>query len=246
MKRFTPVFIFVFALFSLLNTSCVLNDKTIKGNYNIVNQTLSIDDYESIELRVGAELIYRQSPQSEPFLQVAVDENILPSLRFLSKGKRLIIDQKNDSNLNPTRFVIYTNSKSLNDIKIAGSGDICLENEVNAPQMDIEITGSGDVKADSLFCENIRLQITGSGDISIAWAATTAGFSITGSGDINALDFLAGELKCQITGSGDIKAFAGNELNVSITGSGDMHYRGNPDKINLSVNGSGDIKKVEE
>ncbi|GHU69904.1 DUF2807 domain-containing protein [Bacteroidia bacterium] len=246
MKRFTPLFILGFVLFPIFNSSCVFHNKTIKGNYNIVSKTLSIDDYESIELRVGADLVYRQSAQNEPFLQVSVDENIFPLLRFSSEGKRLIIDQSNDSNLNPSYCVIYTNSKKLNEIRLTGSGDICLENEVNAKKLDIEITGSGDVKADSLFCENFRLCITGAGDVNIAGAATSADFHITGSGDINALDFLTEELECNITGTGDVKAFVTRKLNASISGSGDVKYRGNPDKINASVSGAGEISKIEK
>ena len=190
-------------------------------------------------------MIYRQLPYNEPYLQVSVDENIFPSLSFSVKEKRLIIAHNSDSNLNPTRFVIYTNSKNLNGLHLSGAGDIRLENEVNARNMKIEISGAGDLKADSLYCENIHLHISGAGKAEIAGAATKAAFQISGAGDVDAFHFLAEELDCRISGAGDMEVFVTKTLSASISGTGNLNYRGNPERVNTSVSGTGKIKKVD-
>lgn len=244
MQRFTPFFVVLFVLFPIIHSSCVFNRSEVHGNYQVVSDTLEIEDYDAIELNVCADVIYRQISQAEPFLQISTDENILPALWVQVKGNRLIIDSKKDSVLRPSRLIIYTNSKNLKDICINGSSDICLENEVNTQEMNILINGAGDIKADSLFCERLNVKINGSGDIALAGAATSADFRVSGSGDILATNFLVQEMDCRISGSGDISIYVTRKLNASITGSGDIKYRGNPESINTSVNGSGEIQKI--
>jgi hypothetical protein len=244
MKRFTPLFILCFMTFPFLHSCVISNWKEVKGNYQIISKTLSISDYDEILLSLPADVIYRQIPQEKPFLQVTVDENIFPLLDISVQGKRLVITQNSDSTLHPSQLVIYTNSKDLNKINITGSGDIRLENAVNTGNMEIAVVGSGDVKADSLYCENLNVKITGSGDIILKGAAGKAAYSIAGSGDIDALDYLVQELDCRVSGSGDIKAYVYNQLKASISGSGDIRYKGNPESVDTQVAGSGEINKI--
>jgi hypothetical protein len=222
-------------------TSC--HKGIIIGNYQIVNQIIEIDDYESIELTTSARVIYRQISQDKPFLQVSVDDNILPSLEISVKGNRLIIGQKADSILQPTQFMIYTNSRNLKAVGLKGSGDIHLTNSLNAKSMDILLTGSGCVQADSLYCKNIEIKLTGSGNIQLQGAANSADFRITGSGDIEASDFLIEDSNCLISGSGDITLNVDKKLKATITGAGNIRYQGTPESVQTSVTGAGNIEK---
>ncbi|MCL1937547.1 MAG: DUF2807 domain-containing protein [Candidatus Azobacteroides sp.] len=245
MKTFTPAFILCFILFPFA-FSCIGNPaKEIKGNYTLVNEKINVGDYEEIVLKVPANVIYRQISQSEPFLQILVDQNIFSSLDISVQKGQLIIAQKNDSSLNPSQFTIYANSKNLNKLNIEGSGNVFLENEVNARNMEILISGTGDLKADSLFCENLSIQINGSGDAEIKGAATHAAFNINGSGDIKAFDCLVRSLDCSIKGEGDVKIAVYEKLNVSIFGSGDLQYKGHPDSVTTNIQGAGDVKRVD-
>ena len=245
MKRLPILFALCFVAFPLFYSCNIGPFNPVKGNHQIVNETIVIDDYDEIALSLPAEVIYRQVSQEEPFLQVSVDENILPLLDIFVRDNRLVIKQKENYNLRPSRFVIYTNSRSLNNVSIAGTGDVLLQNAVNARDMKVSITGSGDFKTDSLYCENLEASIAGSGDILLSGAATSAQYKVTGSGDIRAFDYLVENLTCNITGSGDIQAFVDKKLVARITGSGDIRYKGNPESVDKKVTGSGDISRVD-
>ena len=244
MKQFTPLFLVCFAVFSLLN-SCVTGSwKEIRGNHQVVSRQIDVSDYDEIVLSLPANMIYRQVSQESPFLQVSVDENILPSLAISVQGKRLVLKRKDDARLRPTHFVVYTNSRNLSKIEVVGSGDLLLEKAVNARDMEISVTGSGSIKADSLFCEMISVKITGSGDVDVQGTAKNATYRIIGSGDIRATDYLAQAVTCQISGSGNIRVAVAEELDALIAGSGEIRYKGNPESVNTHVAGSGRIEKM--
>jgi hypothetical protein len=245
MKTFTSAFILCFILFPFV-LSCTGNRfKEVKGNYILVNEKISVGDYEEIVLEVPANIIYRQISQSEPFLQVSVDQNIFPYLDISVQNGRLIIAQNNDSLLKPTRFTIYANSKSLSKLEVKGNGSIFLENEVNARNMDILIAGTGDMKADSLYCENLCIRIKGTGDVEIKGASTRATFDISGIGDIKAFGCLVGQLDCSIQGSGDVEIAVYEKLNVSICGAGDLKYKGQPESVTTDIRGAGEVRQAD-
>ena len=244
MKRLTILFILCFAVFPLFYSCTFSPYNVVKGNHQVINEEIAIGDYDEIALNLPADIIYRQISQEKPFLQVSVDENLWQWLDISVQNNRLVVKSKENANLQPTRFVIYTNSRSLSNVSITGSGDVLLEKAVNARDMKISVTGSGDLKTDSLYCENLEANITGSGDIHLEGVATNAHYRITGSGDINAFDYFVENLNCQVSGSGDIQAYVDKKLFARVSGSGDIHYKGNPESVDTKVSGSGTIQHM--
>ncbi|MDR2804537.1 MAG: DUF2807 domain-containing protein [Dysgonamonadaceae bacterium] len=245
MKRFTVLFIVCFTLFPLFHACNVHYGKSLKGNRQIVHEEMAIDDYESISLNLPAEVIYRHIPQEKPFLQVSVDENLLPLLDISVHNGRLTLNQKENIGLQASHFVIYTNSRHLSRVSIGGSGNVVLEKEVNAQNMEIVISGSGNLKTDSLYCELLDVQISGAGDADLNGAATRAQYAISGAGDIHAFDYLVEDLDCRISGAGDIRAYVDKKLYARISGTGNIRYKGSPETVDKQVSGLGSISQTK-
>jgi hypothetical protein len=245
MKHFTILFTLCFITISSFSSCLFSIHKEVRGNYEIVHEKVEIDNYDEIVLNGQADVYYQQISQDKPFLQISVDKNILPFVDIRVVNSRLIISQKDNSNLRPSQFKIYTNSRSISKAKISGSGSFHMEREVNAGKLEILVSGSGNVKADSLYCENLNLTISGSGSVKTKGAANRAKFHVSGSGSIKAFDYLANDLDCSISGSGSVEVFAYESLKASVSGSGNLKYKGNPETVTNHVSGSGSIRKVE-
>ena len=243
MKHSTLLFAILF-IASPVFISCIHANKPIYGNYQLVNQQINIDDYESVILSIPAEVFYQQFSDSAPYLQIHTDENILKALNVRVENNQLIIDVKKDSVIRPSQLTIYTCSHNLNQAIVTGSGTIRLKGEVNAKDFNAGITGSGSLLTDSLLCNHLTAKITGSGNVQLTGASNNSSFTITGSGNIRAFDYLVQKLQCRITGSGNIEATANSKLDINITGSGNISYRGNPQSINNNITGSGKVRAV--
>jgi hypothetical protein len=243
MKHTATFFSLLFFTFPFFISCQFARNGIIHGNYNLVNQRIDITDYDEIVLSIPAEVLYQQFSDSTPYLQIHTDENIFEALDVKIEARKLILNVKNDSIIHPSKLTVYTSSHNLQQVSVAGSGEIYLKGEVNARNFNLEIAGSGDLQADSLLCETIKVRIAGSGSVRLTGASLNAHFSIAGSGDINARKFFAGESKCSIAGSGNIYTFVGEKLDASISGSGDIIYTGEPATVNSSIAGSGKIKQ---
>ena len=225
MKAFTRIFLLI-VFISPAFQSCLFNCKNINGNGELIRKELPISDYNAIVLCLPAEIIYHNDSISAPYLQVYTDSNILPHVRIVVKDKKLIIKSEDDIYLRATNFKIFTNSKTLQTVNVNGSGVVRLRGEVNAKTMGIDISGSGAVLADSLYCEQISL-------------------NISGSGKMDALEFSSLEANATVTGSGSMILSVGRKLNATVIGSGTIKYKGNLDVENKEVIGSGKIIQTE-
>jgi len=239
MKRFTKFFTLFFALLLLLG-SCSIQE-TIQGNRQIVSKTIDIADYDEIQLNISGDVVYKQFSEMSPYLEIHTDENIFDLLDIHVNGDKLIFDLKDDVNIRPSKLTVYTTSRGLKNVKIAGSGDVVLQGEVNSREFKLSIAGSGNISSDSLYCEKLKVDIAGSGNAALEGASNDAQIKIAGSGDFNSYKFVVTDAKCNISGSGNIFINVIGELDASVAGSGNIRYKGSPAKVNTSVAGSGSV-----
>ena len=143
----------------------------------------------------------------------------------------------------PSQFKIYTNSRNLNSVRSNGTGDVHLKGEVNAPKMAINIRGTGDVVADSLYCEKIEVTITGTGHSLLAGVANDAIFTISGTGNIRAFDFFIQQLNAFSSGTGNMDVCVSDYLKAVISGTGNIRYVGEPKTVDKTISGTGRLVK---
>jgi hypothetical protein len=219
--------------------------ETVRGNKNTVDKEIDVSDYTKIDISVPGELVYLQTPDKAPYLQITVDENILPLLEIETAGERLKIRCRKNTNIRPSRLIVHTGSSHLSKVGVTGSGKIHLKDEVKSGDMTIGITGPGTVISDALSCEKMRLTVTGSGKIKLKGTGGEASCTVTGSGDIDVSACPVRSADCRVTGSGDVLVCAEDKLTATVAGSGNIGYRGNPPEINVRVTGSGNIRQVK-
>jgi hypothetical protein len=172
MKQLTFLFVLFFATLPFLQ-SCQRagTGKIVEGNRLIIDHLVDITDFTCIRMDCGGEIIYQQLSEEAPYFQITTDENILPYLELKVENNCLVIS-KNDTTIAPSRLVVYTNSRNLNQIVLSDSASIRLEGEVNSLQMNVSVTEKAQITADSLFCREIRVDADGYGNIKLTGAAT--------------------------------------------------------------------------
>lgn len=209
----------------------------VDGSGPIVTETLNLADFTGIRLNLPVEVILRQGEIQE--VTVEGKQNIINKLERDIRNGIWDIETK-DCIRDIGNMKIFITIPDITDLAIAGSGNIFGENVFVIQDIDLGISGSGDMDL-ALECDDITLNITGSGNIKLEGTADGLDFKITGSGDINAFNLAALRARVDITGSGNAEVSAQDELDVKISGSGDVRYKGNPN-LNVSITGSGKVE----
>lgn len=109
------------------------------------------------------------------------------------------------------------------DLHITGSGDIKTTN-INCKDLDINVTGSGDVMSENTSCKKLEATVGGSGSVKVnAIQGSNASLAVTGSGDIRLIDGEINDIKARVTGSGQILGtIRYKSVDQKVTGSGSV------------------------
>lgn len=230
MKRLTTII----SMFLLLacstfgfaeNQFSIFGGKTVKASNRYVTKDIRVSNFNKIELSGSPDVIYRQKA-GKPSVEVYTSDNIVDLLDIYVKDGTLVVKFKKGVRVSYNKLEIRVSSERINDIRIAGSGDITLAGHIKTDDMNISIAGSGDISG-----ENI---------------SSTGGFkvSIAGSGDTELNNIHCNDLSLSIAGSGDMKinnAVTSGCTNVAIAGSGTVKLSGSSQEAELKISGSGDL-----
>ena len=124
-------------------------------------------------------------------------------------------------------------------------GNIKIEGTLKSPELDIEISGSGNISG-SIKSDNLDVIQSGSSNIRLAGTAEKAEFECSGSGNIICGDLSLDYCTVEMSGSGNAELLVNKELSAEISGSGNVKYKGQGTIINSSTAGSGKIRRYSE
>ena len=250
MKTLTAII--VSGIFALNTTACtcnynsgLFNGKTVKASKNYVTKAIKVDNFTGVNLAGSPDVIYTQKA-GRPQVEIYTSDNIVDLLDINVANNTLNIKFKKGVSVSYNKLEIRVSSETLNNISVAGSGNVKLANGLKTDNLKVSVAGSGDIDADNITCTgNLNVSVTGSGDIegsNITCANLTA--SIAGSGDLKLDNVSAAGTEASVAGSGTaVLTGTSQEADYRVAGSGDLFASGlQAKRVSASVSGSGDIK----
>jgi hypothetical protein len=198
------------------------NNQT-KGSGVIKEESRAVANFSQLTLALPANVTITQGATES--LTISTDDNLLPLMSTRVVNNELLIEgDKNRGFSTKQEIKVRLTVKSLNNIKIRGSGDVHGD-QLKSDKLDIAIEGSGDVKFNTIRADQLKIGIVGSGDVGIDTVESRL-------------------VESNVRGSGDVKfgSVKAGQVNISVTGSGDVAAAGSADKVMIEISGSGDVR----
>lgn len=216
--------------------------KKIKGNGNMTTQTRSTSDYDAIKCAGSFDYILVAGTEGKITLEG--ESNLLDYVVTEVKNGSLHIKTEKGKNLSPSSnktIKITIPFEDIDKVSLSGSGDLWNEDKITSSNLDVSLSGSGDIILD-IQTKRASGKVTGSGDLTLKGSTTDLRAGVTGSGDFHGFNLQSTNTDVSVTGSGDAEVFCNGVLKARVTGSGDIEYRGNPKTKDAKVTGSGSIE----
>lgn len=254
----TSSFILLILIVSL--TSCVSSQSflPVKGNGESVDRKFNVSDFDAIDVSGGFDVVLVQGNSEE--VTLTAQENLFEYITVsVDQGTLKIYTENNIMSTRQMKARIAF--KNIGKLRVSGGGDVTGETEVNVPDLDVELSGGGDltttIKTDELRCHisgggdakidgNIKyyfLELRGGGDVESTVAAENIDCNISGGGNIDLRSKeMVSTATIDINGGGNVNADINAEkLNISVSGGGDATLNGKASEFGITVNGGGDI-----
>jgi hypothetical protein len=254
-NRIIPA-ICLIALFSL--SSCEeLWEECIRGNGSITSETRTLTNFDRIQ--VNGDFDVEVDTGADPQVWINTDENLMDFVVTHVSGNRLVIEDRDDYRLKPSRTIrVKVTAPALSALELHGSGHLYC-NGVAADELDLSVEGSGNLECfnagismltssvegsgsitGSMTAENLTSRIEGSGEIRLTGESASAELRVIGSGHIRASQLYTNACVAYISGSGNIDTHVSGSLDVTIIGSGMVYYSGDP-AVETYISGSGRV-----
>lgn len=220
--------------------------KCIQGNNYLTTETRSLATFDRIVSNGDYKVFIIQDTVSEVMLDG--DENILryisTSLVANQEGTDLIIEKNTDRCIRTEHPIeLYIRTPQLEYAELAGTGFIKCDSFQTNSELELVITGSGDIIFPKLYVDDVFANIERSGTITLKGECSIADLKIIGSGNINAIQMETERCYAKISGTGDITTLVTKSLNAIISGSGKISYATDYDgaMIEYDIPGEGEI-----
>ena len=217
------------------------NIKRVKGNGNVTKITRSTSDYDAIKCAGAFDCMLVAG--SEGNITIEGEENLLQYIVTQVKGDELIVTQLNGISLRTSSnktIKVTIPFQDINQVSLAGSGDLRNRDCITASKLDVSLAGSGDIVLD-IKTDAVEGRILGSGHLTLKGGTENLDAKISGSGDFHAFGLESNNTVVSVLGSGDALLVSNVSIKARVSGSGDIKYKGNPNKTYFRVVGSGSI-----
>ena len=174
----------------------------------ITKELNNVSNFSSIRVLGSPDVEYRQSNGSKTTVSIYGSDNLVDLLEVSTVNGVLQVNIKKGVKIlsGERRLKVIASSPSLDNVDIKGSADVYLKGTIKGADLNLNITGSGDIEAENLQYTNLSAFIKGSGDIDVKNVkATTVKTIVSGSGDVK-MKGSTQTAMLTVNGSGDISA----------------------------------------
>jgi len=224
----------VFSLFVIISLSYSLAEgQTVK-------ETRDLKGFTSVGFGIAGNLYIKIGPQFS--VELEGNKGDLSEVETVISGERLQIKHENWRFNFKEKVNVYVTMPELEGLGVSGSGRAEIQSTVKTEDLDLSVSGSGNIYTADLEVENLECSISGSGNMKLGGgSAADTEVSISGSGS-----FYGDLTKCEtmeihVSGSGSCTCNVAESLEASVSGSGNVTYSGNP-RVDARVSGSGRVR----
>ncbi len=195
----------------------ISGDNCIRGDGAIVTETRDLPDFTTINSTIVADIFVTQGPL-EP-IRIEAQQNILDELETQVSINTLTIsfDECVEDVDNIRIFITIPDIRAL---ILTGVGSMNTVNQIDVDDLDINLTGVGNFNLEGT-ADNLNVLITGVGDVlGFSFNTDQCNINITGEGDAEV--FVNNELNVTITGIGTVFYLGSPTVTSTITGTGSV------------------------
>lgn len=224
---------------SLFLISLMLTTGYVSGQSK---ETRDVKGFTKVNFGISGELFIKIGPEFK--LVMEGDRKVLEDIETVVSGDRLNIKRDNwHFSFDNERVTINLTMPELEGLGVSGSGKAEILDPVKADELDLNVSGSGNLITSDLNVDRFSCGISGSGNVRLGsdGSIDTGEISISGSGGFSGEGIEIDHLEVKVSGSGNCHCRAGDSLEASISGSGNVTYSGNP-KVDARVSGSGHVR----
>jgi hypothetical protein len=226
----------------VLFTSCKKNDDVTPSN-NVTTVNKAITGYSQLNVSDPFK-VYVTFSDTEESIQIEANQNLQQYITCEKKNNQLVIDLDDKIDIKGTSTLnVYITTKQLDAFDAAGATTIQLQNELNAGNVSIKLSGACTFSG-TMFVNELNADITGASNLNISGTSASVELDADGASNMKDYGFETNNFTCNLIGGCDAYLTVQQNLKVKAKGACNIYYKGTGTVSSQDLTGGSSIQKM--
>ena len=233
MKK-TSLILVCFLFISLFFTSCFYG---IKGNGKVVKSERQVENFESIDVSAGLELVLIQDSVIK--VVVEADENLQEIIKTEVSHRKLRIYPETGIRHASSKKVFVT-FKTISSLHASSGSEVKSKMELKMSSIDISVSSGADIE---LALSASKIKVDGNSGANVDISGSVENLDVDGSSgvNINVSDLKSVDCNAGASSGANLKVMVTGKLSAKASSGGQIKVSGDPKERDIQKSSGGDV-----
>jgi hypothetical protein len=239
MKRYHFQLIGIFALLSILFSSCLFLGPSVKGNGNVTEEVRQVDEFNQIKVNRGMNVYITQGSPAK--VVVIADSNLHESIETEVEGDVLTVTVNENIRWAKEKKVMITVEK-LSSLKGSSGANAYSQAQIMSENLELNASSGANLKID-VNAKYLKAGCSSGANIYISGLAKDAELETSSGANLKAGELKADRCIMRASSGGNVIATVVEKLEAKATSGGNITYYGEPSSTDIDTSSGGNINR---
>jgi hypothetical protein len=225
-------------IFAALAMFLFLAGYSQSGEKNL--QTRKVPEFHGVSVSGGIDLYISSGPESVAV--TASSQEIRDHMVTEVVGGILHIHMGENGfhNMDNGKMKAYVSLSNLKELEGSGGGDIVFQNLIKGDDLEVRLSGGGNLKG-KLNVNHLVINQSGGSDVKLSGNVQNLTLNASGGGSLNGFDLVTDYASIHASGGSETELTVNKELRAVVSGGGDITYKGAASVKEIKSSGGGSV-----
>jgi len=239
MKRNQFQLIGIFAVLSILFSSCWFLGPSVKGNGEVTEQVRQVDEFNQIKVNRGMNIYITQGSPAK--VVVIADSNLHESIETEVDGDVLTVTVNENIRWAKEKKVMITVEK-LTGVESSSGANAYSQAQIMSENLELKASSGANLKMD-INAKWLKADCSSGANIILSGLAKEAELETSSGANLKAGELKADNCKMKASSGGNVTATVVEKLEAKASSGGNISYYGEPSSTDIDTSSGGNIHR---
>ena len=239
MKRVHFQLIGIFAVLSILFSSCWFLGPSVKGNGNVTEQVRQVDEFDQIKVNRGMNVYITQGSPSK--VVVIADSNLHESIETEVNGDILTVTVNENIRWAKEKKVMVTVEK-LSRLQVSSGANAYSQAQIMSGNLELKASSGANLKME-VNAKYLKADCSSGANIMLSGLAKEAELAASSGANLKGAELKADQCKMRASSGGNVSSTVVEKLEAKATSGGNIVYYGEPSTTDIDTSSGGNINR---
>lgn len=229
----------IFALLSLILSSCWFMGPSVRGNGNVTEEVRQVGEFDQIHVSRGMNVYITQGSPAK--VVVIADNNLHEIIETRVEGNVLKVYVNENIRWAKEKKVMVTVEK-LTGVETSSGANAWSQNQIMSENLELKASSGANLTMD-LNARYLKADCSSGANIKLSGLAKEAELGTSSGANLKGEELKADNCKMKASSGGNVSSTVNGRLDAKASSGGNVVYYGEPSETNVNTSSGGNIHK---